>query len=320
MAHAPRPAPTESIAGLIPPLSGFDYLAHLAELPFEPEGRGDSAVNASRLADLAFLVYGSAGFIEQVLTQSLPTEQGYSWEWLGTRDTNRGLILRNPTTLIVVFRGTRLSIERALQDLIPLVVINQDDLLTDGNLFPVACRAGGHVHAGFLHAFEEVSPQLDALVAEKAPEQRLWLTGHSLGGALATLAAAHLGNEAVQGLYTFGSPRVGDARFVAGLTEPTHLRFVHRDDIVPSLPPAVGPDSYVHAGTLVTLAANEPRRVLDEFLEGTRAFAAALSEMAQQFRLDVGALPFKVSVIADHAPVYYATVLWNRLLATLKES
>jgi len=65
-------------------------------------------------------------------------------------------------------------------------------------------------------------------------------TGHSLGGAVATLAAAYLraAGNAVD-LYTYGSPRVGNdafANFVsaqAGL----EIRVTHLDDPVPRLPP-----------------------------------------------------------------------------------
>ncbi len=70
----------------------------------------------------------------------------------------------------------------------------------------------------------------------------LWITGHSLGGALAVLATAKLRFEKAQpvsGLYTYGQPRVGDfefcSRFDQGFGDYT-FRFVNFQDIVPRVP------------------------------------------------------------------------------------
>src|SRR5207249_4492483 len=101
-----------------------------------------------------------------------------------------------------------------------------------------------------------VSEQLDRLLHAKSPGQKLWLTGHSLGGALATLAAAHLGRDAVQGLYTYGCPRVGDVKFTSVLPEASHFRFVHRRDWVVEQPPEFL--GYVHAGTLRQVSGAPP--------------------------------------------------------------
>ena len=74
----------------------------------------------------------------------------------------------------------------------------------------------------------------------------LWITGHSLGGALAVLAAARLALDidksiykSINGLYTFGQPRVGNRVFVKALDEeikPRYFRFVNDNDIVPRVP------------------------------------------------------------------------------------
>ena len=68
------------------------------------------------------------------------------------------------------------------------------------------------------------------------------ITGHSLGGALATHAAAHLLSQGinVDMLYTFGSPRVGDNKFSTwfdALLKNTKVRVTHGRDPVPHLPP-----------------------------------------------------------------------------------
>jgi triacylglycerol lipase len=71
--------------------------------------------------------------------------------------------------------------------------------------------------------------------------QTLWVTGHSLGGALATLAVAKLRMEedrCVNGLYTFGSPRVGDRIFARNFNMEFNAayRIVNNNDVVTRVP------------------------------------------------------------------------------------
>jgi len=115
------------------------------------------------------------------------------------------------------------------------------------------------VHQGFLQAYMEVDPFVMkevASYAEKLDQERLIvrLWGHSLGGAMATLAAVRLkrleGIQTVE-VFTFGSPRVGNAAFRKlyrdwGLHETT-LRFAHVFDPVPYLPPTSAKDDMDHS-------------------------------------------------------------------------
>jgi hypothetical protein len=78
------------------------------------------------------------------------------------------------------------------------------------------------------------------------PETQFWVTGHSLGGALAALAATSLEYQGfkVAGLYTFGQPRVGDWAFTRQVN--AHMgdrmfRYVNNNDIVPLIPPQMNP-------------------------------------------------------------------------------
>jgi hypothetical protein len=309
---APRPLPQETVTGLRPPRAGFPYFAFADRFPFQHGAADYSAINAWWLADASFLVYGDASFIEDAIAASPLPALGFDQpDWLGTRDDNRGMVLASDEALVVVFRGTRLQVHTVL-DLAEVVLINQQDLWTDANLLPSVFAAGGHVHAGFLRAFKEVSDQLDALVAGKAPGQKLWLTGHSLGGALATVAAAHLGAALVRGLATYGCPRVGDAAFASVLPQQSYERFVHRDDWVATAPPEIL--GYVHGGTLRSVMDGSPRNFWRDLASGAESLTAAVMTMAGSLRLDTGQLPFSVAGLADHAPIYYATLLWNALL------
>jgi triacylglycerol lipase len=306
-----RLLPSETVDGLRPPLPGFPYFAHADRHQFQPRARAYSAVNGWWLADASFLVYGTAKFIEEAIRNSPLPDQGFRLDWLGTPDDNRGMILSNDVTLIVVFRGTRLQ-AHSLLDVAEVVLINRDDLWTDSQFLPKVCRAGGQVHRGFLASYAEISDRLDAIVRAKRPRQTLWLTGHSLGGALATVAAAHLNGVPIQGICTYGCPRVGDAAFASVLPRRSHYRFVHRADWVPTVPPEFL--GYVHAGTFRSVTGNGPRQFGNDLANGAKSLLSAVKSAASRLHLDVGELPFKIAGLADHAPIYYATLLWNSLL------
>jgi alpha-beta hydrolase superfamily lysophospholipase len=79
-------------------------------------------------------------------------------------------------------------------------------------------------------------------------EKPLYYTGHSLGGALATLAASLRPPCAV---YTFGAPRIGNAEFAQTLAGIPVFNVFNPKDIVPELPPGSRRTRFTHAGTIV---------------------------------------------------------------------
>ena len=70
-------------------------------------------------------------------------------------------------------------------------------------------RVLGNVHRGFNDAFLSVRAQIGPLLQDDE-DLPLFITGHSLGGALATLATWYLNGDSLAACYTFGAPRVGD--------------------------------------------------------------------------------------------------------------
>jgi triacylglycerol lipase len=113
------------------------------------------------------------------------------------------------------------------------------DWLIDLDFVKKPIAKGINVHAGFLDAIDDLLPLIiERLNGNAKP---CVITGHSLGGALATLAAFTLEKTkyAVRGVYTFASPRVGNAAFRKVynplLGNKTH-RVVCAGDLVPLIP------------------------------------------------------------------------------------
>jgi hypothetical protein len=107
---------------------------------------------------------------------------------------------------------------------------------------------GVEVHRGFLTALESVVARIDTVVGDR----QLWICGHSLGGALATLYALRCSilGRPVAGVVTLGQPRVGTASFaqyyqtrLAG----RHIRVQNLADPVPRVPPSKF--AWTHVGT-----------------------------------------------------------------------
>jgi triacylglycerol lipase len=93
------------------------------------------------------------------------------------------------------------------------------------------------VHRGFARGLQSVWAQVRAAVSAVGARP-VWVTGHSLGGALATLAAVRLQRDegvTPAGTYTFGSPRVGNMDFYRAYA-PITYRHVNNEDVVPHVP------------------------------------------------------------------------------------
>lgn len=133
-----------------------------------------------------------------------------------------GFVAGSDRHVVVAFAGTRDAIDWAF---------NVVHLLAPGY--------GGRVHKGFAHLAEHVGDTVTRAVQKAlTSRQRVVVTGHSRGGALAVLTAYRLdvAGIAPEHVFTFGAPRVGDAAFASAYRPPLFgLEATH--DPVPSLPP-----------------------------------------------------------------------------------
>ena len=153
----------------------------------------------------------------------------------------RVLVVDLPDCIIIAFRGSK-----SLQN-----------WLTDAQFWRRQIGAtgeGGEVHHGFLDAHESIIGDLvkHLLAGHCKP---IFVTGHSLGGALAILAALELKRQgfAIAQVYTFGQPRVGNGAFKSrydGALGAQTFRVVYEEDIVPRVPHLPDfTDPYRHVGT-----------------------------------------------------------------------
>ena len=113
------------------------------------------------------------------------------------------------------------------------------DWLTNARFMPTSREQGVHIHTGFIDALDEIWEEL--AVAVRAKDLPIVVTGHSLGGAVASLAALRLAiaGAAVAGVVTFGQPRTGHGdfrRLYDGLLAGVTLRFVNHIDLVTRVP------------------------------------------------------------------------------------
>ena len=108
------------------------------------------------------------------------------------------------------------------------------------------------VHSGFLNLWNSVKTTVMQNIEDLRQLHRdapLYITGHSLGGALASLSAVdiHQVYGIIHSLYTFGKPRVGNKYFSDYYRSVCLIyRVTHYADIVPHLPTSV--QGFLHEG------------------------------------------------------------------------
>ena len=183
---------------------------------------------------------------------------------------------------VLVFRGTS----------------KLQDWLANLNAPAVRWWGKGVVHKGFMEAFikiwEVVGPGIQDLPGP------VFYTGHSLGGALATLAASL---RAPKALYTFGSPRVGNRTFAESMGHIAVHRVVNRQDVVPTLPLPGGPLDYCHVGELHRLGTFARFNLL-RVLAGLRLLWRRRKFGLERF-LQSENLFQPPPFLLDHAPINY---------------
>ena len=158
---------------------------------------------------------------------------GYTHHLFIENDGAQCHVVWNKDEITICFRGTEPS--------------ELSDVLADLNALPKRSMTDGWVHRGFRKELDKLWDHVKAL-AEKHVDKKLYVCGHSLGAAMATICTSRIEEfRDVEELYTYGSPRAGTKSFVKGIRT-THWRFVNNNDIVTRVPLALM--GYKHHGTL----------------------------------------------------------------------
>lgn len=110
------------------------------------------------------------------------------------------------------------------------------DIKADLKAKQIRCDTGGKIHQGFSEAFDCIKEEVQLYINNHCMDKPLLITGHSLGGALATVAVKKITHNKKAACYTFGSPRVGDEDWMLGIKSPVY-RIVNSADPVTMLPP-----------------------------------------------------------------------------------
>jgi len=143
-------------------------------------------------------------------------------EKLFDTDGTQAMIVSSKKFYFLVFRGTEPS--------------SIKDIKSDLDAKQIQCTTKGKIHKGFNDAFDVVKDEIEDFIKNGFEEKPLLITGHSLGGALATVATKKLSYEKIAACYTFGSPRVGDEDWMLEIKTPIY-RIVNSADPVTMLPP-----------------------------------------------------------------------------------
>jgi triacylglycerol lipase len=290
-----KPRATPDIRYVLHPEQDTAYVhfADSAAHPFIARADTMGRRNAWWLADAALLAYWDPDgavprFASAGLTAELVFENEVQCYVAWTQDF-----------VLVSFRGTESDDRR--------------DLFDDARFRLVPHGPGTRVHAGFKDAFERVWPRVHDRLQSLSGSRSVWFTGHSLGAALATLAAERF--AATSGVCTVGCPRVGDAAFARAFDsrfDGRSVRYVNDADIVTHVPPPL-PLPYKHTGGLRHIApdgsiANAAPTLAHFF---TQLVGDPLHVLEVVNGLRTGALLRAPHFLLDHMPRGYAVDIWN---------
>ncbi|MFQ5527671.1 MAG: hypothetical protein ACE5GX_15595 [Thermoanaerobaculia bacterium] len=214
----------------------------MPKLDFRPTKTSFDLVNARATARASALAYKKKEEILKTLQSwGFANARFFSNRGTGTQ----GFVAGNDDMILVAFRGTESG--------------ELKDWRTDAKIKKIPGKGGGHVHRGFKAALESVStPMAQAVRAFRDKGQPVFVTGHSLGAALAGLAVGASKTERIDiaGLYTYGMPRVGNKTFASKFKDrygKRAFRVVNNNDIVTRIP--LRTMGYKHVGVVKYLNA-----------------------------------------------------------------
>jgi len=280
------------------------FTGHNDSWEFQADKTEFSLVNAWWLSNLSHLAYydekEAAPIINKMgLTLEAFVDDRAMSDSIGKviKDT-QAYILSSDEYVVLAFRGSEPDIYK--------------DYLSDAFLHPTDFPGKGIVHGGFLgsltgQCWEKIQ---QVLASEHLKNKPLWITGHSLGAALSTIASAHLEPH---GLYNFGSPRVGNSVFRDSFLGKNVHRFANCSDLVTHVPLKDMLD-FQHIGVLHYLDANSNHHIspTDQFMDRDQLSARILYPL-KEFPIPFISKKLFFRSFADHNVINYSYGIWKAL-------
>jgi hypothetical protein len=286
--------------------TGYEPLERAQDFAFQPRSNTYSRVNAWWLAEASWLAYWKDA---NAVARLFHDRAGMTCELVAVNGAE-AYVATAPTFAIVAFRGTQPD--------------DWEDILDDACFATVQWDAG-YVHDGFARRLGHLNEEMQRRIGNLPADCPVWFTGHSLGAAVATLAA-YRHRAKTGGVYTFGSPLVGNAIFsgsFADIRRPSY-RYVNDHDVVTRVPPApfaIPNGLYTHVADMrwidkegnvgtampslsqfVRTVFGSPRAILD-VVELHAAHALGVITLRRQ--------PTLPDSLRDHSPLYYVLHCWN---------
>jgi len=173
---------------------------------------------------LVFAEVSMISYLPQGEAELAASTMGFTSTVFIERDGAQAYVFDSPHDRVVACRGTEPN--------------EWNDIKADANALTDLAETVGRVHRGFKRVVDDLWPRLKEVLADS--QTPVWFTGHSLGGAMATICGGRCVRDHIpkspEAVYTYGSPRVGTQRYVQH-ADLTHIRWVHNNDIVTRVPP-----------------------------------------------------------------------------------
>ncbi|GAA0422222.1 hypothetical protein GCM10009133_33480 [Cocleimonas flava] len=213
------------------------YEINLRSTPCDPEKGHDISAKDLINKALLFAELSMIAYLKPEETEKAALRLGFTRTTFYNNDGSQAYSFANDQDIVIAFRGTEPN--------------EWNDIKADIDATKALAETVGHVHRGFKKEVDDVWPLLEKmLISHKQNlDKKLWFTGHSLGGAMASICAgrcllSHIDTRPEQ-VHTFGSPRVGTKRYI-NHAKVDYYRWVNNNDIVTRTPPVwLG---YRHAG------------------------------------------------------------------------
>lgn len=318
-----RPDPPRLWRSVFYPLPDYPYFERPPEFDKSPMAGKLNLLKAAWMADASMLAYSRSG-PEPIPADGLKKifdAAGFQFDLLGDwsfgNKGTQGFFAHRSDFAVLAFRGTEkddwtdLAADLVIWPVVKIVDQHSGSAATD--------HAEPVVHRGFQQSLNEVWNDANQKLTDYRgrTQNEIFFTGHSLGAALATLAISRFtgGNAS---LYTFGSPRCGNAAFAAKVRDRAALgeyRFVDNCDLVTRVPPA----SFGFSHGIGSLYRLDQDGKLEDHTGDPGVDAGQPHEIATDLRV-LTELRFPIGLdtvppgdLYDHSPGRYCNRLWSLL-------